>query len=594
MKLTAATVLCYTCGLSLLAMAHMVFASDNRAENQPAGRYDIELQVPAGQRKLLEDHLDLYRWRDSERMNETQLRRLLGLAPQQIRALLATEGYYSPQIDAKMERSDSTMLVSLIINPGIPVRVSAIDLQVAGPFNDGSANSRARLEKMRAEWRLRSGAIFRHSDWESAKRNALKMLLLDGYPTATIGDSRATINPETGSAELQLSLNSGPLFTFGKMEILGLQRYPASLIERMTSITPGETYSQNKLLELQARLQDSPYFSRTTVSVATDPMHPSNVPVRVEVIENPSRKLGFGIGISTDTGERLLVDYRDLSLLDRTWQLGGALKLDLKRQSLGGDLQFPPSENGSRDSINSMIEHTDIEGEETRKFVMGGKRAFVSKNTETAYGLRYFIEKQYIAGVPSARSSALSPTYSLTQRNFDQLLYPTSGYLMHFETDAATHAMLSDQTFLRGDFRAVYLHPLGANDQLSLRSEMGVVIANSRSGIPSDFLFRTGGDQTVRGYAYQSLGVHEANAIVGGRYLALASIEYVHWLTSRWGAAIFIDGGNAADDLSNLAPAYGYGVGARWKSPIGLLNLDLAYGEEVRQMRLHFSVWFNF
>ena len=590
MKPSLLTFLMCTFSMAMLAMVNVVFASDS----QQSFTYDIELQVPQAQRKLLEGHLDLYRWRGSEHMNEEQLQRLTAVAPEQIRKFLATDGFYSPAIKVEMEQKDSRWVVNVVVDPGTPVRVTRFDLQVTGPFNDDAAESRARLEKMRADWSMRPDAVFRHADWETAKRNALKALLIDGYPTATIVDSHATVNQGNMSVELQLTLESGPLFTFGALDIQGLQRYPATLVERMNPIVAGETYSQSKLLSLQSRLQDSPYFSNVDVNAEIDPKHPPVVPVRAKVTEYPARKLGFGIGMSTDTGPRGLIDYRALNFLDRAWQLGGALKLEQKRQSLGSDLQLPLTEQKSRDSYTTLLEHTDIEGLETQKLVLGGKRTFIREKIETAYGLRYFLENQYIAGASSAHSAALSPSYSWTLRDVDQILYPTSGYVLNFQADTATRAILSDQDFFRGYSRLVYFYPIGKSDQLLLRGELGAVAASTRQGIPSDFLFRTGGDQTVRGYAYQSLGVAEGSAIVGGRYLATASAEYVHWLTPRWGAGLFVDGGNAVDDWDLVHPVYGYGLGARWKSPVGPLNLDLAYGEAVRQMRIHFSVGFNF
>lgn len=584
------TILACVCGLALSAMPQAGFAADD----QQAYAYDITLQVPLAQRKLLEEHLDLYRWRASERMNKEQLQRLVRLAPEQIRTFLLTAGFYSPRIEATMELVDNRWLVNLVVDPGQAVRVSSFVLQVTGPFNDAATDNRERLDKMRTDWSLRPDAVFRHDDWESAKRNALKMLLLNGYPTATIADSRATVNQESMGVELQLTLDSGPLFTFGAMEIQGLERYPASIVERMSSIVKGEPYSQSRLLELQSRLQDSPNFSSVEVNADIDPSHPTDVPVRVKVIEYPSQKLGFGIGMSTDTGVRGQIDYRDLDYLDRAWQLGGTLKLDQKRQSLSNDLLFPLSEQRSRDSINTLLEHTDIEGEETQKLVLGAKRTFIHEKIETAYGLRYFLERQFIAGAPSAHSAALSPSFAWTLREVDHILYPTHGYVINIQADTAARALLSDRDFLRGYSRAVYFYSFGKSDQLTLRGELGAVSASSSEGIPSDFLFRTGGDQTVRGYAYQSLGVRKGSAVVGGSFLAVASAEYVHWLTPRWGAGIFIDRGNAADTWDFLIPVYGYGVGARWKSPVGPLNLDIAYGEAVRQMRIHFSVGFSF
>lgn len=590
MKPSALTVLASLCSLALFVLSQPVFASDD----QQVAAYDIELQIPPEQRSLMQEHLDLYRWRGSERMDEAQLQRLVRLAPEQIRTFLATEGFYSPLIAAKMERKNRKFLVKLTVEPGEPVRVTAIDLQVTGPFNDGSAENRDRLNKMRSDWSLRPGAAFRHDNWENAKRNALKSLLLDRYPSASIADSRATVNPQTNSVELQATLDSGPGFTFGELNIQGLNRYPATLVERMNPITPGEPYSQIKLLNLQSRLQDSPYFERADVSISTDPARSSRVPVQVDLVENKSQKLGLGIGMSTDTGPRILLDHRDLNFLDRAWGLGSTLKLDQKQQTLSTNLQLPLNAQGYRDSLNAQMERTDISGEVTQTLIMGAKRTFMHKKTENAFGINYFIETQRVQGSISARNSTLTPFYSWTLRNVDDLLYPSSGYLLNFKTDVAARALLSDQDFLRGHGRAVYFHPLGSRDQLILHGELGMVAARSRNGIPSDFLFRTGGDQTIRGYAYQSLGVTQGQGIVGGRYLALASAEYVHWFTPAWGAAIFIDSGNAADTPSSLKPVYGYGTGARWKSPVGPLNLDIAYGQLEQKLRLHFSVGFNF
>ena len=588
MKPSALTVLASLCSLALLLLSQAVFAS----EGQPLVTYDIELQIPPEQRSLMQERLDLYRWRGSERMDEAQLQRLVRLAPEQIREFLATEGFYAPLITAKMTGKSGKYRVKLTIEPGEPVRVTSIDLQVTGAFNDDSAENRARLNKMRSDWSLRPGAVFRHDNWESAKRNALKSLLLDRYPTASITDSRALVHPQTNSVELQATLDSGPGFTFGELKIQGLNRYPATLVERMNPITPGEPYSQIKLLNFQSRLQDSPYFERADVSINT--AQPSRVPIQLDLVENKSQKLGLGIGMSTDTGPRILLDHRDLNFLDRAWGMGSTLKLDQKQQTLSSNLQLPANAQGYRDNLNAQMERTDISGEVTQKLIMGAKRAFVHDKTESAFGINYFIETQRVQGSISARNSTLSPFYSWTLRNVDDLLYPSSGYLLNFKTDVAARSLLSDQDFLRGHGRAVYFYPVGTRDQFILYGELGIVAARSRNGIPSDLLFRTGGDQTVRGYAYQSLGVPQGQGVVGGRYLALASAEYVHWLTPAWGAAIFIDGGNAAATLGSLKPVYGYGSGARWKSPVGPLNLDLAYGQLEQKLRLHFSVGFNF
>lgn len=556
--------------------------------------YTVRLDVPARFRGLLEQNLDIYRWRDNPLMNAGQLQRLYDRTPDQIRELIATEGFFSPEIHSSLEQGPEGPIARFDVSPGSPTHVGRVQVDVEGAFADGSGENAARLAKIRGQWSLPPGAVFRQADWEEAKRGALKNLLTDRYPAATIRSSRATVDPDTAEAALEVVIDSGPPFTFGELEISGLKRYAKSIVERLSTVQPGAPYSQAKLLDFQQRLQDTAYFSSALVSAEIDSAHPERVPVKVAVSEAPSQKIGFGIGMSTDTGARAQVDYRNVNFLDRAWRLAGALKLETKKQTLTGELQFPMTAAGYRDSLNAQAERTDIEGLVTKKAGLGAKRTRVAGKTETTLSLQYLAERQEVAGVASQINRVLAPNYSWTRRDVDNLLYPSRGYLVNAQIGGAAKAILSARSFLRGYGRLAYFLPLGDRDNLILRGEGGVVAAPGRDGIPSDYLFRTGGDRSVRGYAYQSLGVKEGNAVVGGRYLVVASAEYVHWLTPEWGAAAFFDAGDAADRLRDLKPAQGYGLGARWKSPVGLLEADLAYGKRTERLRLHFSVGFSF
>jgi translocation and assembly module TamA len=559
-----------------------------------AFNYSVEMQVPGAQRKLLEDYLDIYKWRDNPRMNAEQLRLLFRKTPDEIRDLLATEGYFSPTIDSALEDKAGKWRARFTVEPGDPVRVASFDVQVRGAFADGSEANAARLRKLRERWSLPVGAIFRQAQWEDAKRAALRQMLTEGYPAAAITSSQATVDPEARKAVLEVVLDSGSPFVFGATTITGLKRYPSIIVERLNPIKPGSAYSQSKLLDFQARLQDSPYFSSAQASAEIDPARPDAVPVRVDVTERPSRKIGFGIGASTNTGARGQVEYQHLDFLNRAWRFTTRLKLETKKQALTAEVQVPRTALGYLDSANAFSERDDIEGEVDAKHGIGAKRMRVQGRIETALAIQYQIESRQIEGAESDRSRALTLNYSWTRRDVDNLLYPTRGTLFNAQLGGASEALLSDQNFVRTYAKVAYHRPLGDRGGLILRGELGATLARSRQGIPSDFLFRAGGDQSVRGFAYQSLGVTEGDAIVGGRYLGVASAEYVHWLKPNWGAAVFYDVGTAADQLHDLALSHGYGIGARWKSPVGPLNLDVAYGQEVQDWRLHFSVGFAF
>jgi len=556
--------------------------------------YRVELDVPHAYRDLLEKNLDINRWHNNPMLDTVQLQSLYQAAPDNIRTLLATEGFYSPQITASISLQDQPIQIRFVIAPGPPTQVAQLNLSLQGAVAQTPEERDRLLAQLRQAWQLPSGSVFRQAAWESAKRNALKTLLTGRFPAARITSSQAVVNPQTRQAMLSVTLDSGPAFSFGALHISGLQRYPASVVERLSPIQPGAAYSQAKLLEFQARLQDTGYFRTVSVSADTDPAHPDNVPVQVNVVENPSSKLGFGIGVSTDSGLRGQIEYQDLNVMQRGWRFKSLLKLETSLQSLNTELQLPRNELGYQDSINAFHERTDIKGVTSVRTGSGVKRTRTKGRIETTLATQFQTEHLSIAGGGGNKLQALTLNYIWTYHNVNNPLFPTRGYVFSAQLGGAARALLSDQDFVRGYTRAVYYLPLGQRDGLILRGELGGVLATSSNGIPSDFLFRTGGDQSVRGYPYLSLGVKQADAVVGGRYLAVGSVEYDHWLTEHWGAAVFYDVGDAADTLPNLHLVQGYGVGARWKSPVGPLHLDLAYGQAVHALRVHFSVGVSF
>ena len=140
---------------------------------------------------------------------------------------------------------------------------------------------------------------------------------------------------------------------------------------------------------------------------------------------------------------------------------------------------------------------------------------------------------------------------------------------------------------------------MGEN-HIVLRAEAGAVMAKDSARIPSTELFRTGGDATVRGYGFRDIGIQLANGTVGpGRYMALGSIEWRRPLRRNgvltdFENTLFMDAGAVADKPGDLRPSVGIGTGVRWKSPIGPLQFDIAYGVKPRELRLHVSVGFVF
>lgn len=559
-----------------------------------AFHYDVDLVVPAPYRALLADNLEIMRWRSRPAVDLDFLRRLYARAPAQIAQLLATDGFYSPRVRSSLYERNGTWTARFVVDPGPAVTVSAVHLDFSGAVTSAPPDASPTVASLRAGWPLHVGARFRQAEWEAAKRELLRALVISRYPAARISASEAVVDPAKRSAVLHVTVDSGPVFYFGKLEVTGLSRYPRRIIDNLSPIHPGDVYSQAAVLALQTRLQDSGYFRQAVVTVPSDPAQADAVPIEVAVTEEPSKKIALGGGYSTDTGPRGSAEYDDLNIRGRGWRLTNSVQADRLTQIAASSLNFPIKADGARDSVTASYSHTDILGDITRTYRLGIARARRQGALERVVGLQYINEDESVAGAPGDTRQALAPSVSWTRRAVDNPLYPHRGYLLNLQLTAANQAILSDQSFVRIYSKAAAYYPIGTRDTLIARGELGAVQAASRAGIPSDFLFRTGGDRSVRGYAYQSLGVHEGDAIVGGRYLAVGSVEYDHWFLPNWGGAVFYDRGNAADSPHALHPVAGYGLGARWRSPIGPVNLDIAYGEALHAYRVHFAVGFVF
>lgn len=263
--------------------------------------YTVTISGAGGLTPMLKDNLEISRRQSSGALSDDEIQRLAGSAPNQIRSLLATEGYFSAQVTHELDQQDATWTARFIIDLGPRTLIDSVNIVFKGAIVEENPQ---RVERLRRRWGLPIGGIFQQKAWDDAKNDLLKSLLVRDYPAAAITQSEARIEPTTNSAALTVEIDSGPAFTFGELQIKGLQRYASRIVTDLNPITPGEPYSQEKLNELQARVQDTGYFRSAFATVDIDPAHPTSVPIRLELNENERKRLSLGLGFSTDSGAR--------------------------------------------------------------------------------------------------------------------------------------------------------------------------------------------------------------------------------------------------------------------------------------------------
>jgi translocation and assembly module TamA len=541
-------------------------------------------------RDLLEDHLSIHEALDNARLNQSEWLRLVRISPNEIKTLLATQGYFSPSVTIE---STSTNEAVFIIQPNGKALISAVEINFTGEITTAEKDQSPTVDSLTRNWRLPKGATFSQDAWSQAKRELISTMLAQRYPNAKINSSQASVNPNTKEVTLNLTVSSGPSIRFGQLKIEGLTHYQEDLIRNINPIKSGDVYNQSQLFLLQSSIQDTGKFARVEVSAKTQALSGDDLAdIIVNVTELEQKSVSIGVGASTNTGARIVMSYVDRNLFQRGLLWKPTLRLEQRLQAVTSSINFITDANGYRDSINNNLVRTDIEGQVTTAVNNGVKRNWGDRNFEQFVGANLLYEFLTIDNDPTEFNKAATVAYGLSLRKLDNDFIPTKGIIFSSQFQVAPFERLSDGRFVQSQAKIQAFYPLGDRTQFLGRLEAGMV--SGSNNVPATYLFRAGGDQSVRGYAFQSLGIKEGDAVLGGRVLLTGSAEMVQWLTTAWGAAAFVDFGNAADSWQNYEPAYGYGLGARWKSPVGPVGVDVAYGEETKSYRLHFNLGVSF
>lgn len=571
------------------AVALTAFSIASAAEPE----YAVQIDAPQELRTLLENNLRVVRV-VRKGTNERRFRRLTDRAEIEIRELLATEGYFSPTVKLDMERSERRWTARYTVQPGAPSLVRAVDIQFRGAVSEDRWDNAARREALRKAWRLRVGKRFRQKRWNAGKERLVRALLEERYPLAKIAESEARVDPAARSVELTVVVDSGPSVTLGALRISGLERYPESIVRDLNRIAPGTPYSQKKLSDFQRDLLETSYFTSAFVTADVDAARPDDAPVDVTVVEAPRRRVKVGVGYSTDVGFKVETVYTQREFFTLPWQWTSGLRLAQREQGAFSEVLTPRNADGHRYGVGLLFLSSDIQNERTRSATALLRRLTPGRDQESEIGLAPIQERKEIGNVTTEHLLSVPVYVSWTRRKVDDLLNPRDGWLLNLQAAAAVQGALSDESFFNARGKLAAFFPVGRRDTLIGRIELGRTWASNPVQVPSSYLFRTGGASTVRGYSYESLGVKVGDATTGGRVLGVTSAEFVHMLTREYGVAAFIDAGDAADTVHAFDLKLGYGVGFRWKSPIGPLAIDAAYGEAVDDYRIHLTVGYTF
>ena len=585
------------------ALCWCLLAAGVLAQELPARpSFNLEIRAPAQVRQLLERHLELQRYREVRDLDDAELARLLGLAERNARELLATLGYFSPQLEIRREPATDGAIPVIVVEvaPGEATVVESVEVGFEGDIRR-SEEPDAILQRARIRdgWSLPPGRRFTQEGWDDAKDKALRELVARRYPAGRVSYSLADVDAATNRARLGLRLDSGPPFLLGEMQVRGMERYEPVLVPRLARLPPGTVYDQDRIQRAQLRLVGSGYFDSAFIYV--DPQSdPNAAPVQVSVRESPLHRVVLGVGFSTDAGPRASAEYTHNRLPGLGWRAVNKLQLDRRAPFLSSELTAIPGADGWRWGVAGRIERLEddqlITNSQSLRVGRSRSEERIDRNVYLQLdNANVRAEEGAPPPVDTGDGASVTANYHWNGRYFDRTPFPTRGFAVGAELGAGLTLSGNRRPFQRTVLRGLQLQPLGQG-RIQSRAEVGAVLAGRTARVPSTQLFRTGGDTSVRGYGYRDIGVQQPSGIVGpGRYLAVGSIEWQRpirrgGVDTNFEAVVFVDAGAVADRVTDLDPSFGVGVGARYRSPLGPLQVDLAYGVDAKRLRLHVNL----
>lgn len=586
-------------------------ASPTQADTDAADAvrgWKVDVVAPPSLKALLERHLDLIRLTalaGQETISRSELSRLIDATPAQAAELLQTEGYFDAKITVtgapaqEAERWNlSTDPLQVRVDPGPLSRVSRTDVEFEGDLSrlaaQGDAGARSLAESLRRDWPLPAGAGFRNAEWSDAKTRLLTRLRAAGYANAVFSGTTAQVDPARRQVRLYLVADSGPLFRSGEIAIEGLALHDRRAIENLAGISPGTPLTDGQLLDFQDRLLKSGLFEQVSVTLDTESPDPARARLKVRVTELARHQLTLGVGVSSNSGPRATVEHVDRRLFGWAATARNKAEWGRTRQAWDGELSTHVREDRYRWFIGGTIERLKTDNDVVLSQRLRSGRAFESARIERIQFAEWDRATRRTA-LARTVTEALTANHGWVWRDIDNPLLPTDGETLslNLALGQARSTTAGSAPLARVQGRLTAYRPLGGGWFGQARIEAGQVFVRDAALVTDNLGFRAGGDESVRGYPYRSLGPLRDGAVGSGQVMVTGSLELARpfsaQMPSLWGA-VFVDAGDAADSWGTLGAVVGSGVGLRWRSPVGPLKLDLAYGHAVRKPRLHFSV----
>ena len=543
---------------------------------------------------MIEEHLPLITQQQEEVLDKEQVGFLAEEAPDNVKTMLRSKGYFNSKVSLTEKNGGYTVHII----PGPRTKISNVSVAILGDIlSDG--NLAEYYRNAMSNWQQPVGGDFNQDDWESSKTSVLSAVTRKGYPLAKLGNTQATVNPDTSTADLNVIVDSNRPILFGNFEITGTQRYPEQIVSGLARFQPGMPYDLDLLLDLQQALEQNGHYSGASVQADFDHLQDDRVPVKVSVTEVKRHKLETGVRLDSEYGLGGRIAYDHYNLFNKGYIGSLVWDMDKYETTLAAGISQPRNYRGKYWTTNVSYNRSTTQNLEKRSLSSGIWYVRDRNGIDARLGVEFLVEDRKIPDTDYdlGKSHATMLTASWKRQLLNSELHPENGYYLDGKIGTTLGKFLSSTVLTRASARAGYFFT-PENKKIGtfiIRGQAGYTVARKDAEVPSGLMFRSGGASSVRGYELDSIGLAGPNgSVLPERAVFVGSLEYQLPFTRTLSGAVFHDMGDVSTNFKHMTLKHGSGLGVRWFSPLAPFSFDIAYGHSDRKIRWHISLGTRF
>ncbi|MEZ8191506.1 autotransporter assembly complex family protein [Vibrio sp. 1F279] len=545
---------------------------------------DVSLETK-GLDGALADNVDAYLSAIPEEEYSVSLRfqsRLESMIKEALNAL----GYYQSNITFTHSEDDTELTVT--VEPGEPVVIYASDIVLTGEAKDDPD-----FLALIAKSKLSKGSILNHGNYDSLKSSIRNLGLAKGYFDGAYDLSKLEVAPELNRAYVRLHYNSGIRYHFGSTQVTGSQ-IEEEKVQSLKPFEDGEPYSITKVGEYNQNLSNTDWFSSVFVEPDLSQLGEGReIPMKVSLAPQARNQIETGIGVSTDLGVKGTLKWKKPWVNEKGHSFNSSLSISKPEQTITAAYKIP-LDDVLNDYYQIKYGMKNLDNRDTKSLEsnLALERYWrLDNGWQRTVFIRYLVEN-YKQGLQDDLAQFVLPGVSFSRTRTRGGSMPMWGDKQTIMVEAADDTLLSETQVVRFQGQTAWIRSIGNNHRGLTRLQFGGNFADEFDKLSPSLRFFAGGDNSIRGYGYESISPRdESGALTGAKFIATSSFEYQYRLVGNWWGAAFYDIGDAFNDTPEWK--HGTGVGIRWASPVGPVSLDFAWGLDAKkgdEFQLHFSL----